>query len=91
MRTTMQATVSGLKRGLECGLGAILGGVLYSSLGPRLCFTVCAALPSLSLLFLAIGSWGKLGRERRWEENEEAAEEGLEGWGGAEFAKRAPT
>lgn len=82
MRTTMQATVSGLKRGLGYGLGAVLGGVLYSNLGPRLCFRACVALPSLSLLFLAIGSGETLGGGRRWEEeNEQATEEGLEGWG----------
>lgn len=73
----MFATVSALERGLGYGLGAVLGGVLYSSLGPRLCFKVCAALPSLSLLFLAVGSWEKLDGGRRWEEKEQATEEGL--------------
>lgn len=76
----MQATVSGLKRGLGYGLGAILGGVLYSSLGPRLCFRVCAALPSLSLLFLVLGSWKSVGGGRWGEDNEGATEDGLEGW-----------
>lgn len=84
MRTTMQGTVSGLKRGFGYGLGAILGGVLYSSLGPRMCFRVCAALPSLSLLFLVIGSWGNGGRW--WDENETAPEAGLEGWGRTNLA-----
>ena len=77
MRTTMQATVSGLKRGLGYGLGAMLGGLLYANLGPRLCFRVCAALPSLSLLSLAVGARETLGGNRRWEKTEE----GLEGWG----------
>eukprot|EP00903_Cladosiphon_okamuranus_P011518 g10845.t1 len=92
MRTTMQATVSALKRGLGYGLGALLGGILYSNLGPRLCFRVSAALPSLSLLFLAIGSRTKrkLGGGRWWDYNEEGTEDGLEGWGG-DSAQRVPT
>ncbi|CBJ26723.1 conserved unknown protein [Ectocarpus siliculosus] len=77
LRTTMQASVGGLKRGLGYGLGAIVGGVSYANLGPRRCFLATAALPALSLLFLVIlprinivGGLRKQG----------AGKEGLEHW-----------
>lgn len=50
----MRGLVAGLHWGLGFGLGAILSGLLYSHLGPRLCFRVSAALPSLSLFLLAL-------------------------------------
>lgn len=56
LRTTIQGVVSGLHWGLGFGLGAMLGGVLYAGLGARRCFAVSAALPSLSLLLLALPS-----------------------------------
>lgn len=77
LRTTMRATVAGLKGGLGYGLGVLLGAVLYSSLGPRLCFAVFTAFPIMSLLLLvampvlnAGGGWrrhkaGKKGLEGR--------------------------
>ena len=60
LQTTIQGVVSGLHWGLGAGLGAMMGGVLYASLGPRLCFRVSAALPSISLLLLALPT------VRRW-------------------------
>lgn len=60
LRTTIQGAVSGLHWGLGFGLGAMLGGVLYAGLGARRCFAVSAALPSLSLLLLALPT------ARRW-------------------------
>ncbi|CAM9442348.1 unnamed protein product [Ectocarpus sp. 13 AM-2016] len=78
LRSTMQATVAGLKRGLGYGLGAILGGVSYANFGPRRCFLASAALPVLSLLFLIVLPWitigGGLGEQA-------AGTEGLEHWG----------
>lgn len=78
--TTMFATVSALDRGLiGYGLGAVLGGILYSSLGARLCFGVFAALPSVALLFLATGSCGKNSAENGGKTQAIEEEEGLEG------------
>lgn len=69
--------VKGLKQGFGFGLGAILGGALYSSLGARTCFSVSAALPSLSLLLLVIPPRTKSGGGE-WEGL--AVETGLEHW-----------
>lgn len=73
----MQAAVSGLKRGLGYGLGAVLGGVLYSSLGPRMCFGVSTALPCLSLLLLTMLPRIGFRCDCR---SEETDEQGLDGW-----------
>ncbi|CAM9109176.1 unnamed protein product [Ectocarpus sp. 8 AP-2014] len=78
LRSTMQATVAGLKRGLGYGLGAILGGVLYANLGPRRCFLASAALPVLSLLFLIVLPWISIGGGLR---KQGAGSRGLEHWG----------
>ncbi|CAM9306786.1 unnamed protein product, partial [Hapterophycus canaliculatus] len=77
LRSTMQATVSGLKQGLGYGVGAVLGGIVYSSLGPRMCFRISAALPCLSLALLVILPCIRLGRGRR---SDETGEKGLECW-----------
>lgn len=74
MRATIQGVVTGLHWGLGFGLGAVLGGVLYAGLGARLCFGVSAALPSLSLLLLALPSarlWfiNSMGQGRRGDES----------------------
>lgn len=75
LRTTIQGVVSGLHWGLGFGLGAILGGVLYAGLGAQRCFAVSGALPSLSLLLLALPT------ARRWCSNNNGGGGG--GWLGA--------
>ncbi|CAN0291240.1 unnamed protein product [Scytosiphon promiscuus] len=77
LRSTVQAIVSGLKRGLGCGLGSVLGGVMYSSLGPRVCFGVSAALPCLSILLLLVIP--PIGVRQRYR-GDESAQEGLDTW-----------
>lgn len=66
------------------GLGAMFGGYLYNGLGASLCFRTCSALPSISLLLLAIpagqswfccaGRWWREGTGERglggWDDNE---------------------
>lgn len=69
LRTTIQGVVSGLHWGLGFGLGAMLGGVMYAGLGPVQCFRLSAALPSASLLLLAVPtawSWCVGGRGWEW-------------------------
>lgn len=77
MRTTVQGSAWGLKQGFGLGLGSVLGGALYSSLGPRMCFRISAALPSVSLLLLVTPPWIKGGGAQS---EELAVEQGLEHW-----------
>ncbi|CAM9521360.1 unnamed protein product, partial [Scytosiphon promiscuus] len=77
LRSTMQATVSGLKQGLGYGVGAVLGGIMYMTVGPRMCFGMSAALPCLSLVFLVLLPCIRLDGDRR---RGETGEEGVECW-----------
>lgn len=77
LRTMVQASVAGLKRGLGYGLGAIVGGVSYATLGPRRCFLAGAALPALSLFFPAILPRINIGGGLR---KQGVGEEGLGHW-----------
>ena len=63
----MRGVVGGLHWGLGFGFGAVLGGILYSDLGPRLCFRASAMLPLMSLSLLVLpavrwwcNKWGKM-------------------------------
>eukprot|EP00904_Undaria_pinnatifida_P012587 jgi/Undpi1/8459/HiC_scaffold_25.g10926.m1 len=85
-KTTMIGVFSGLHHGLGVGLGSLIGGYVYACLGAKSSFRVCAALPTISLLLLALpaslrfvhvgGGNGRNGEGRDGQ--------GLEGWDGAE-------
>lgn len=82
----MIGVFSGLHHGLGVGLGSLIGGYVYACLGAKSSFRVCAALPTISLLLLALpaslrfvhvgGGNGRNGEGRDGQ--------GLEGWDGAE-------